>query len=123
MDFLDRIGRPLTRLAVMALMLAVTWILLRLGNAVANALEVALERWSRGEQVDWGGIAAPLTGIAAILTVMLPFIVSLYRDRRIERVEQIRAGAPPPPPLSPGPPLRPDYPDTWPNPHGGPNAP
>lgn len=97
MDFLDRIGRPLTRLAVMVLMLAVTWVFLRLGNAFVNAMDVALDRWARGEPVDWTGIAAPLGGLAALLGVVLPFIISLYRDRRLETVERIRVGQSAPP--------------------------
>lgn len=119
MDFLDRIGRPLTRLAVLALMLAVVWFFIRFGDAMARGID----RWARGEATDLNGLAAVLAAAASLLGVLVPYIISLFRDRRIERVEQIRAGAPTPPPLSPGPPLRPDYPDTWPNPHGGPNAP
>jgi hypothetical protein len=108
MDFLDRIGRPLTRLAVMVLVLAVTWVFIRLGAAMA----AGFDRWSAGEGVDLNGLGAALGGAAALLGVLMPFIVSLFRDRRIERVEQIRAGgsaAPPFPSSAPSPP--PSHPD------------
>jgi hypothetical protein len=106
MDFLDRIGRPLTRLAVMVLVLAVTWVFVRLGAAMA----AGFDRWSAGEGVDLNGLGAALGGAAALLGVLMPFIVSLFRDRRIERVEQIRAGgsaAPPFPSSAPSPPPSP----------------
>jgi hypothetical protein len=99
MDFLDRIGRPLTRLAVMVLVLAVTWVFIRLGAAMA----AGFDRWSAGEGVDLNGLGAALGGAAALLGVLMPFIVSLFRDRRMERVEQIRAGQTPAPPFGPAP--------------------
>ena len=99
MDFLDRIGRPLTRLAVMVLVLAVTWDFVRLGVAMA----AGFDRWSQGGGVDLNGLGAALGGAAALLGVLMPFIVSLFRDRRIERVEQIRAGVPPAPPFGQAP--------------------
>lgn len=109
MDFLDRIGRPLTRLAVMVLVLAVTWVFIRLGAAMA----AGFDRWSQGEGVDLNGLGAALGGAAALLGVLMPFIVSLFRDRRIERVEQIRAGGsvpanPSQAPPAPSPPSLPD---------------
>lgn len=111
LDILDRIGRPLARLAVMLLMLAVTWFFIRFGDAMS----AGLYRWSRGEGVDLNGLAAVLAAAASVLGVIIPFIVSLFRDRRIERVEQIRAGAPTPPPF--GAPPSPTF-DT--PPEGGP---
>ena len=100
MDFLDRIGRPLTRLAVMVLVLAITWVFIRLGAAMA----AGFDRWASGEGVDLNGLGAALGGAAALLGVLMPFIVSLFRDRRIERVEQIRAGGSAAPPFpSPAP--------------------
>jgi hypothetical protein len=116
MDFLDRIGRPLTRMAVMVLMLAVTWVFVRLGNAFVNAMDIALDRWARGEPVDWAGIAAPLGGLAALLGVVLPFIISLYRDRRMERVEQIRVGGSVAPPFPSPAPSAPSSPTSPPDP-------
>jgi hypothetical protein len=109
MDFLDRIGRPLTRLAVMVLVLAVTWVFIRLGAAMA----AGFDRWSAGEGVDLNGLGAALGGAAALLGVLMPFIVSLFRDRRIERVEQIRAGgsAPANPSQAPWAPSQPSLPD------------
>lgn len=109
MDFLDRIGRPLTRLAVMVLVLAVTWVFVRLGAAMA----AGFDRWSQGGGVDLNGLGAALGGGAALLGVLMPFIVSLFRDRRIERVEQIRAGgsAPANPSLAPSAPSQPSLPD------------
>lgn len=92
---LDRIARPLTRLATMALMVAMVWFFVRFGDAMS----VGLYRWSQGEGVDLNGLAAVLAAGASMLGVVIPFIVSLFRDRRIERVEQIRAGAPPRPPF------------------------
>lgn len=111
MDFLDRIGRPLTRLAVMVLVLAVTWVFIRLGAAMA----AGFDRWSAGEGVDLNGLGAALGGAAALLGVLMPFIVSLFRDRRIERVEQIRAGgsAPANPSRAPLAPSQPSLPDDW----------
>lgn len=97
--FLDAIGRPLTRLAVMALMLAVTWFFIRFGDAMA----AGLYRWANGDGVDLNGMAALLGGASALLGVIIPFIVSLFRDRRMERVEQIRAGVPPAPPFGQAP--------------------
>lgn len=116
MDFLDRIGRPLTRLAVMVLVLAITWVFIRLGAAMA----AGFDRWASGEGVDLNGLGAALGGAAALLGVLMPFIVSLFRDRRIERVEQIKAGgsapanpslAPSAPPSQPSPPQDPSFQD------------
>lgn len=107
MDFLDRIGRPLTRLAVLFLVLAVTWIFFRLGVAMATGFD----RWAQGEGVDLNGLGAALGGAAALLGVLMPFIVSLFRDRRIERVEQIRAGQRADPFPSPAPSAPPSPPD------------
>lgn len=91
LDFLDRIGRPLSRLAVMALMCAVTWFTIQLGAVVVSGLE----RWARGETVDMQGLAAVLGAFAGLMGVLIVHIVSLFRDRRLERVEQIRAQAAP----------------------------
>ena len=116
MDFLDRIGRPLTRLAVMVLVLAITWVFIRLGAAMA----AGFDRWASGEGVDLNGLGAALGGAAALLGVLMPFIVSLFRDRRIERVEQIKAGgsapanpslAPSAPPSQPSPDQEPTHSD------------
>lgn len=93
LGFLDAIGRPLSRLAVMALLVAVTLVFVRLGMAVS----AGFDRWARGEGVDLNGLGTALGGAAALLGVLMPFIVSLFRDRRIERVEQIRAGQQPGP--------------------------
>ena len=106
MDFLDRIGRPLTRHAVMVLVLAVTWVFVRLGAAMA----AGFDRWSQGGGVDLNGLGAALGGGAALLGVLMPFIVSLFRDRRIERVEQIRAGGSAAPPFPSSPPSAPSLP-------------
>lgn len=95
LPFLDAIARPLTRLAVMLLVVAVTWVFVRLGFAMSNGFD----RWAAGEGVDLNGLGAALGGAAALLGVLMPFIVSLFRDRRIERVEQIRAGQAPPDPF------------------------
>lgn len=92
LPILDAIARPLTRLAVMLLVIAVTWVFVRLGIAMSNGFD----RWAAGEGVDLNGLGAALGGAAALLGVLMPFIVSLFRDRRIERVEQIRAGQVPP---------------------------
>lgn len=96
-DWLDRIGRPLTRLAVMLLVVVVTWVFFALGVAMVQGFE----RWARGDGVDLNGLGAALGGGAAILGVLMPFIISLFRDRRIERVETIRAGAAPSVPFGP----------------------
>ena len=93
LPFLDAVARPLTRLAVMLLVVAVTWLFVRLGMAMSNGFD----RWAAGEGVDLNGLGAALGGAAALLGVLMPFIVRLFRDRRIERVEQIRAGQSPPP--------------------------
>lgn len=100
-DWLDRVGRPLTRLAVLTLVLVVTWVFFALGVAMVQGFE----RWARGDGVDLHGLGTAMGGGAAILGVLMPFIVSLFRDRRIERVEQIRAGVPSQAPFGPsGPP-------------------
>lgn len=123
-SFLDRIGRPLTRLSVLALMCAVTWFAIQFGDVAVDGLR----RWSRGEGVDMGGFAQVLTAFSALMGVLIIHIVSLFRDRRLERVEEIRArgGAPTPDPFGPGrdAPLPPSSdasgeaptPDTWPRP-------
>lgn len=98
LPFLDAIARPLTRLAVMLLVVAITWVFVRLGIAMSNGFD----RWAAGEGVDLNGLGAALGGAAALLGVLMPFIVSLFRDRRIERVEQIRAGQAPPGPFGNG---------------------
>ncbi|MCL4715446.1 MAG: hypothetical protein KJZ75_11095 [Hyphomonadaceae bacterium] len=87
-SILDRIGRPLQRLASLALMCAVVWFCLRFGAVVIDGME----RWAAGEGVDLAGLAQLLTAFAAILGVVIIHIVALFRDRRIERVEEIRAG-------------------------------
>lgn len=115
-SLIDRIGRPLTRLCTTVLMLVVTWFIIRLGNMTVDAAEVALTRWSHGEQVDWAGLATLVGAMVGLLSVMLPVIVSLFRDRRIERVEEIRAGGGAPQPGGPfgdgrSPPSTPSSPD------------
>lgn len=97
--FLDRIGRPLQRLASLALMLTVVWFVLRFGNVTMDGME----RWARGDGVDMQGLAAVLTAVSLILGVVIVHIVALFRDRRIERVEEIRAGGGPPAPSPFGP--------------------
>lgn len=91
LTFLDRIGRPLTRLAAMALVVALTVFVLRFGDA----LSAGLHRWARGEAIDLNGLAAVLGASAGLVGIVMPFIVSLFRDRRLERVEEIRAGTAP----------------------------
>lgn len=109
MDFLDRIGRPLSRLSSTFLMLGVTYFFF----VFANAAAAGLNRWARGEPVDMHGLAAVLTAASALLGVLMVHIVSLFRDRRIERVEQIRAGgsAPANPSQAPWAPSQPSLPD------------
>jgi hypothetical protein len=107
---LDAIARPLTRLATMALMVALVWFFVRFGDAMS----IGLYRWSMGEGVDLNGLAAVLAAGASMLGVVIPFIVSLFRDRRMERVEQIRAGAPPRAPFGRSGPE--PAPETWPRP-------
>jgi len=125
LPILDAIARPLTRLATMLLMVALVVFFVRFGDAMA----VGLYRWSNGEGIDLNGLAAVLAAAASMLGVVTPFIVSLFRDRRIERVEQIRAGQTPAPPFGSGPsaapsppprPFDPGYSSDMPNPHGGP---
>lgn len=100
MDLLDKLGRPLARLASTALMLGVTYFFFVFANAAAGGLQ----RWARGESVDMQGFAAVLTAAAGLLGLLIVHIVSLFRDRRIERVEQIRAGTVPAPgPFGQGP--------------------
>lgn len=108
--FLDWAGRPLTRVAVLVLMCSLVWFFVQFGNAIT----VGLYRWSEGEGVDLNGLAAVLAAGASLLGVVMPFIVSLFRDRRIERVEQIRAGAPPRTPFGRSGPE--PAPETWPRP-------
>ena len=98
LHFLDQIARPLTRLATMALMVALVWFFIRFGDAMSTGLY----RWASGEGVDLNGLAAVLAAAASLLGVVIPFIVSLFRDRRIERVEQIRAGQAPHVPFGSG---------------------
>ena len=90
----------------MVLVLAVTWGFVRLGAAMA----AGFDRWSQGGGVDLNGLGAALGGGAALLGVLMPFIVSLFRDRRIERVEQIRAGGSAAPPFPSSPPSAPSLP-------------
>lgn len=113
MDFLDRIGRPLSRLASTFLMLGVTYFFF----VFANAAAAGLNRWARGEPVDMQGLAAVLTAASALLGILMVHIVSLFRDRRIERVEQIRAGGSAAPPFpSPAPSAPPSPPQQNPDP-------
>lgn len=118
LPILDAIARPLTRLATMLLMVALVVFFVRFGDAMS----VGLYRWAMGEGVDLNGLAAVLAAGASMLGVVIPFIVSLFRDRRIERVEQIRAGQTPAPPFGSGrsAPFDPGYSNDMPNPHGGP---
>lgn len=65
---------------------------------------MAMDRWSRGEHVDWTGFAAIVGVMGTTAASIVPIIVSILRDRRIQRVEEIRAGVPPQPPFASSPP-------------------
>lgn len=105
-DVLDKVGRPLQRLGSLALMCAVVYFALQFGDVSIDGLR----RWSRGERVDMQGYAVVLGAFASLLGVVILHIVALFRDRRIERVEEIRArgapaATPAPTPASPTPPV------------------
>lgn len=57
----------------------------------------AVARWAAGEHVDWQGMAAILGVMGTAAGSIIPIIISILRDRRIQRVEEIRAGRPPEP--------------------------
>ena len=88
LSFIDRIGRPMTRLAVMMITLSATWLIIRLGNITVDAIEIALGRWARGAWVgDWQfwfphviGFAAVAMGIPYVAKIAIPTFVSLRWD-------------------------------------------
>jgi len=45
-----------------------------------------------GEPVDWQGFAFMVTAMGGAAGVMLPIFINLHRDRRMQRIEEIRAG-------------------------------
>lgn len=52
----------------------------------------ALQRWSNGEHVDLQGLAAIIGVMGTTAASIIPILISILRDRRIQRVEEIRAG-------------------------------
>ena len=67
-----------------------------------------------GQPVDWQGFALIITAMGTTAAAIMPIIIGLLRDRRIQRVEEIRAGVPPTSPLAPSDSSPP--PETWPRP-------
>jgi len=56
-----------------------------------------------GQPVNWSGFAVMVTAMGGASASILGIVIPLLRDRRIQRVEEIRAGVPPASPL-PSPP-------------------
>jgi hypothetical protein len=92
-DTLSRSARPIT--------LHMGWVFV-LGGVIFMACAsyhvlVAMDRWSHGLPVDWQGFAYIVGAMGAAAGTIVPIIMQLLRDRRIQRVEEIRAGRAPEP--------------------------
>lgn len=61
-------------------------------------MRIAIRRWAEGGGVDWMGFAALLGAVGGLVGIVWPIIIASSRDRRITRVEEIRANAPTPAP-------------------------
>lgn len=118
-------ARSITRHLTWVFVIGGMYFLARGSLIILDALEVAAARWARGEPVDWQGIAAMVMAVGSAAGVILPIFIQLLRDRRIQRVEEIRAGRPPAPgPFPQSPPssgaVSPvSPPDSSPTPNGG----
>lgn len=66
-------------------------------GAIGYHVHIALMRWSNGEHVDLQGLAAIIGVMGTTAASIIPILISILRDRRIQRVEEIRAGRPPDP--------------------------
>jgi hypothetical protein len=92
-ETLNRSARPIT--------LHMGWVFV-LGVVIFMAfasyfLLVAMDRWSRGEHVDWQGFSNILIAMGTAAAAIVPIVMSILRDRRIQKVEEIRAGRAPEP--------------------------
>jgi hypothetical protein len=100
---------PLSAQNARPLMLHSGWIFIAGGIAflvVAGVIFlVAMYRsLIEGANVPWTDFAVILTAMGGAAGTILGIVLPLLRDRRIQRVEEIRAGVPPSSPLPSGPP-------------------
>ena len=92
------------------LMLHMTWVFIGLGivfmTAAGSFVLIGMYRsLVAGQPVDWQGMGYVITAMGGAGGILLPILINLLRDRRIQRVEEIRAGVPAqsPLPLPPSP--------------------
>lgn len=71
----------------------------------------AVNRWADGEAVDWTGFAAIASVAAGAMGQLMSMGMQWARDRRIQAVEEIRAGGAAPPPFAQPQPSQPPTPD------------
>lgn len=98
----ERLGAPIAR----PLMLHSGWVFLAGGILFlmigGGFLLFAMYRsLVLGQEVDWQGFAYMVTAMGGATAAILGVVIPLLRDRRIQRVEEIRAGVPPQSPLAP----------------------
>ncbi len=79
----------------------------------------AVNRWADGEPVDWVGFAAVASVAAGAMGQLIGQGMQWARDRRIQSVEEMRAGVAPPPPFGPSPPFAAPSPEPSPTDEGG----
>ena len=92
--------------------------------ALAAITLFAMLRWARGEPIDLMGFAAVLGQATAAGAAVWSLVKTYMNGRTTQRVEEIRAGAPPPPIFTtPSTPLSDGGEGSMINPHGGPGAP
>lgn len=104
-EWITGLGGALIRIGggflVIAMACAGTWLVVRIGGAVAYGIE----RWANGEPLDManlGQLALLVTAVAGAIATVVPVIMGSNRDRRLREIETIRqGGAPPVNPTSP----------------------
>lgn len=103
-DWLTGMGGALIRIGggvlVIAMAIAGTWLVFRIGGAVA----FGIERWAQGQPLDManlGQLALLVTAVAGAIATVVPVIMGANRDRRLREIETIRQGGAPPNPTQP----------------------
>lgn len=89
-------------LLVIAMAVAGTYFVIRVGDILA----IGLERWAHGEPLDMqglGGLALVIGAICTGIATIVPVIVASGRDRRLREIEHMRQGGAPPNPTPPSP--------------------
>lgn len=98
-DWVMGLGGALIRigggLLVSAMAVGGTYLVIRVGSAIA----AGVERWAMGEPLDMnglGGLALVIGAVCTGIATVVPIIVASGRDRRLRELEIIRQGGAPP---------------------------